>query len=112
MQGSQAGTRRVELRDGHHRWQPTLALTGAVSASLGAMFDDGPGGGRRVEGSYRFVPFEHLDGVDSAGLATAKFFSWCTCVCASARQSRAQCRAREFTSKLLFCVPTVSCEAF
>ena len=35
-------------------------------------------------------------------------FLWCTCVSASARQSRAQCCAREFCRKILFCCPVPS----
>ena len=31
------------------------------------------------------------------------FLKWCTCVRASARQSRAQCRARELGCKILCC---------
>ena len=35
-------------------------------------------------------------------MVTKRTFFWCTCVSASARQSRAQCCAREFCCKILF----------
>ena len=37
-------------------------------------------------------------------LSARNSVSWCTCVSASARQSRAQCCAREFRCKILFVV--------
>ena len=64
----------------------TTAPEGAVCCVL-CSASPVPGVVRESWGKYSFPSLRRLP--------------WCTCVSASARQSRAQCRAREFCGKLL-----------
>ena len=57
---------------------------------------------QRIARDIEIFRLFHIVGVTSQ-LHDNIFLFWCTCVSASARQSRAQCCAREFRCKILIC---------